>query len=177
MNQGASSSSSSADQRFAGTGGSEDFQLFENKTLALLEARWGEAAADVWHGKYKDGKEFFTADKINDCKNYIKILESGETSSSPPAGTEAETLQRMITLLRAYIKGIATKTGAGVASYRALGQKCTKEDFDAAITDLANNVLAIVIQQVSEDVAKTIWAADESTRKFTIGSTLKTRYI
>ena len=176
MNQGASSSSSSADQRFTGTGGSEDFQLFENKTLALLEARWGEAAADVWHGKYKDGKEFFTADKINDCKAYIKLLESGGASSSPPTGTEAESLQRMITLLRAYIKGIATKTGAGVASYRALGQKCTKEDFDAAIVDLANNVLAIVIQQVSEDVAKTIWAADESTRKFTIGSTLKTRY-
>ena len=92
MNQGASSSSSSADQRFAGTGGSEDFQLFENKTLALLEARWGEAAADVWHGKYKDGKEFFTADKINDCKDYIKTLESGKTAPSPPAGTEAETL-------------------------------------------------------------------------------------
>ena len=46
---------------YDGRGGAEEYMLFENRTLAILEAKWGVPVTDVWHGKYKDGTAFFTS--------------------------------------------------------------------------------------------------------------------
>ena len=42
--------------RYDGKGGAENYALFENRTLAILEAKWGVPVTDVWHSKHKDRK-------------------------------------------------------------------------------------------------------------------------
>ena len=71
-----------ATKQYDGSGGAEAFTLFENRTLAILEAKWGVPVKDVWHGKYKEGTEFFTDEKIAHCKAYLTNLDANKTESS-----------------------------------------------------------------------------------------------
>ena len=46
----------------------------------------------------KEGKDFFTVDKINDCKEYLNALHDSRNGT----GTEPEILKRVTALLRTY---------------------------------------------------------------------------
>ena len=61
---------STSDDKYAGTGGIEKFNLFSNMITLQLQAKWGTPAVDVFNGFYRDGKEYFTAERVTVAYKY-----------------------------------------------------------------------------------------------------------